>query len=86
MRECLRNSTSKSLILVDEFGKGTHPADGVALLVAVLERISLIRARTVVTTHFWEVFENIDITGSTLQILSEELDAGNILFKSYDQI
>ncbi len=58
MRECLRNSTSKSLILVDEFGKGTHPADGVALLVAVLERISLIRARTVVTTHFWEVFEN----------------------------
>jgi hypothetical protein len=32
---------------------------------------------------FWEVFENIDITGSTLQILSEELDAGRILFKSY---
>jgi len=32
---------------------------------------------------FWEVFENIDITGSTLQILSKDLYEGKILFKSF---
>ena len=32
---------------------------------------------------FWEVFEHHPITGSTLQILTEELDDGKILAKSY---
>jgi folate-dependent phosphoribosylglycinamide formyltransferase PurN len=32
---------------------------------------------------FWEVFENKDITGSTLQILSKDLDAGKILYQSF---
>ena len=29
---------------------------------------------------FWEVFEQWDVTGSILQVLSEELDAGKTLF------
>ena len=32
---------------------------------------------------FWEVIEHWDITGSTLQILSEDLDGGKILYKSF---
>jgi len=32
---------------------------------------------------FWEILEGRPITGSLLQILSEDLDAGQILFKSY---
>ena len=32
---------------------------------------------------FWEVFENNDVTGSTLQILSNDSDKGRILFKSF---
>ena len=32
---------------------------------------------------FWEVFEGQPITGSSLQILNEDLDAGQILYKSY---
>jgi len=32
---------------------------------------------------FWEVLEGRPITGSLLQILSEDLDAGQILYKSY---
>jgi len=32
---------------------------------------------------FWEVFQNQPVTGSILQILSEELDGGKILSKSY---
>lgn len=32
---------------------------------------------------FWEVLQNQSITGSTLQILNEDLDGGTILYKSY---
>ena len=34
---------------------------------------------------FWEVMENWDVTGSILQILNEELDAGKVLCRSYSQ-
>jgi hypothetical protein len=33
----------------------------------------------------WEVLHNENVTGSTLQILSEELDAGKIIYKSFSQ-
>ena len=32
---------------------------------------------------FWEVIENVGTTGSILQILTEDLDAGKILYRSY---
>src|SRR5438128_4296021 len=32
---------------------------------------------------FWEVFENQPVTGSVLQILTEDLDSGKILYKSF---
>ena len=34
---------------------------------------------------FWEVFEQWDVTGSILQVLSEELDAGKTLYRSFSQ-
>lgn len=34
---------------------------------------------------FWEVMNKWSITGSTLQILTEDLDAGKILYRSYSQ-
>lgn len=34
---------------------------------------------------FWEVMENWDVTGSILQILTEELDAGTVLYRSFSQ-
>ena len=39
------------LILVDEIGTGTDPAEGAALSQAALERFTAANARTVVTTH-----------------------------------
>ena len=32
---------------------------------------------------FWEVMENAPVTGSVLQILSEELDAGRVIYRSW---
>ncbi len=34
---------------------------------------------------FWEVMENWPVTGSILQILTEDLDGGKILYRSYSQ-
>ena len=35
----LRASTSRSLLLIDEFGKGTQPEDGVSLLAASIREL-----------------------------------------------
>ncbi|KAF7559596.1 hypothetical protein G7046_g4580 [Stylonectria norvegica] len=55
-----RCSTSRSLVLVDEFGKGTNADDGAGLLAALLDHfLSLGRdtPRLLVATHFHEIFE-----------------------------
>ncbi|KAG6377088.1 muts domain V-domain-containing protein [Boletus reticuloceps] len=55
----LRNCTSKSLILLDEFGKGTVATDGAGLFCGVLNHL-LNRGRdcpkVLVASHFHEVF------------------------------
>jgi DNA mismatch repair protein MSH5 len=58
MATMLRRCTSKSLLLIDEFGKGTSPADGMALLAAIVGALTAeLNPRMVVTTHFLELFE-----------------------------
>ncbi|KAF4976941.1 hypothetical protein FZEAL_6476 [Fusarium zealandicum] len=56
----MRTSTSRSLVLVDEFGKGTNGDDGSGLLAALLGHflsLNLEGPRLLVATHFHEVFE-----------------------------
>eukprot|EP00548_Thalassiothrix_antarctica_P010298 CAMPEP_0194160374 /NCGR_PEP_ID=MMETSP0152-20130528/78354_1 /TAXON_ID=1049557 /ORGANISM="Thalassiothrix antarctica, Strain L6-D1" /LENGTH=863 /DNA_ID=CAMNT_0038870053 /DNA_START=334 /DNA_END=2926 /DNA_ORIENTATION=+ len=56
MGSILRKATSFSLVLVDEFGKGTSPQSGIALLVAVLKKLAKVKCKVVCTTHFLEIF------------------------------
>jgi DNA mismatch repair protein MSH5 len=51
----LRHCTEHSLLLLDEFGKGTAPQDGMALLAATVEHITKLGPKCIVSTHFWEV-------------------------------
>lgn len=55
MSLCLKSATPNSLILVDEFGKGTSDIDGLALLVATLDYLVAKNPFLVVTTHFQSV-------------------------------
>ncbi|MFM9277040.1 endonuclease MutS2 [Paenibacillus jiagnxiensis] len=51
----LRQMTAKSLVLLDEVGAGTDPAEGSALAVAILEHIHAIGCCMVATTHYSEL-------------------------------
>ena len=58
MAVMLRRCTKRSLLLIDEFGKGTAPADGMALLAAMIESIvEEPNPLFMVSTHFLEIFE-----------------------------
>ena len=54
----VKHATASSLVLIDEFGKGTRAADGVALLGATLEHFCGCEngPKAVITTHFTEIF------------------------------
>jgi DNA mismatch repair protein MutS len=52
----LHHATSRSLIILDEVGRGTGTADGLAIARAVIEYlIRRVRAKTLFTTHYYEV-------------------------------
>jgi DNA mismatch repair ATPase MutS len=48
--------TSKSLVLLDEFGKGTIPSDGIGLFCAIIRDINEKHSRFILSTHFFEMF------------------------------
>jgi DNA mismatch repair protein MutS len=57
----LNTATSRSLLVLDEIGRGTATYDGLALAWAVVEHIhQRIRARTLFATHYHELTELAD--------------------------
>ncbi len=53
--DILKNISQDSLVILDELGSGTDPAEGMGLAVAILEELKKSGALFVVTTHYPEV-------------------------------
>ena len=58
----LENATSKSLIILDEIGRGTSTFDGLSIAQAVVEHICKhIHAKTLFATHYHELIPLEDV-------------------------
>jgi DNA mismatch repair protein MutS len=77
----LNTATPRSLILLDEIGRGTATYDGLAIAWAVIEYIhSTSRARTLFATHYHELTELESLEGVKNFHVSVKENAGGIVF------
>lgn len=53
--QILKRANDRSLVLIDELGSGTDPAEGAALATAILERLRSMDVRLAATTHYDEI-------------------------------
>lgn len=61
-----RSSTPRSLLLIDEFGKGTAPADGIGLVAALLRHLAREGRKCLFTLHFHEIFRFVQFATHSL--------------------
>ena len=53
----LNYATPKSLIIIDELGRGTSTSDGQSIAMATLERLNQMRVKTLFSTHYHQLTE-----------------------------
>jgi DNA mismatch repair protein MutS2 len=77
LREILDHAAAGSLVLLDEIGSGTDPAEGAALAGAVLRALSRRRAITLATSHLGALkqlaAETVGVVNASLQFNAETL-------------
>jgi DNA mismatch repair protein MutS len=69
----LNNATPKSLVLVDEIGRGTSTFDGLALAYAIARHLAeAVRCYTLFATHYFELTQ---LAGALANVANVHLDA-----------
>ncbi len=53
----LHYATSKSLIIIDELGRGTSTSDGQSIAMATLEKLNKLKVKTLFSTHYHQLTE-----------------------------
>lgn len=53
----LNYATQKSLIIIDELGRGTSTSDGQSIAMATLEKLNQLRVKTLFSTHYHQLTE-----------------------------
>lgn len=73
----LNGATSRSLVLLDEIGRGTSTYDGIAIAWAVAEFLLQRKIKTLFATHYWELTR---LEGALNMHMAVQEGEGNILF------
>ncbi len=77
LRDILEHSDGASLVLLDEIGSGTDPAEGAALAAAALRSLTRRHAVTLATTHLGALkrlaSESVGVVNASLQFDAETL-------------
>ena len=80
----LHNATSRSLLILDEIGRGTSTFDGLSIAWAVIEHISkqkTLQAKTIFATHYHELTElEGKLTGVKNYCISVKEQGDDIIF------
>ncbi len=79
----LNNATNKSLIIMDEIGRGTSTYDGLSIAWSIIEHLSkdeLNKAKTLFATHYHELTMLESIEGIKNYSVSVEEHKDNIIF------
>lgn len=80
----LNNATSRSLVILDEIGRGTSTYDGISIAWAVAEQLLLAEgktAKTLFATHYWELTKlEGKIPGAVNYNVAVQENADNIIF------
>ncbi len=77
LRQILEKADSRSMVLIDEMGTGTDPAEGAALARAILETLTERGCLTVVTSHLGAL-KSLDADGSGVVNASLEFDSARM--------
>ncbi len=73
----LERATARSLVLLDELGAGTDPQEGVALAMAILDRLGEVGALCLATTHHG-ILKNYGYSREGAENASMEFDAQSL--------
>jgi len=80
-REIVQGATEKSLIIMDEVGRGTSTYDGISIARALAEYINgRIGARTIFSTHFHELTDLEEIKGVVNHTVAVKEEGEGIIF------
>lgn len=88
--QAMRGATARSLVLIDEFGKGTSSDDGAGLLTGLLDHFLEMGRdcpRVLLATHFHEVFEGEYLSNRLrLQVAHMEVEMGKDSSQAEDNL